>query len=388
MIISGGMNIYPAEIEAALEAHPDIYEAAVFGIPSDEWGETRPRRRRAARGAGARPRPTSSPHAREHLASYKVPRSITWSDELPKTGSGKILKRELRAPFWAGPRPARSDSRRGAGSERSAWPDTGDPRTRTGVATDAVGIRHLRRPAQRRQEHAAQRRVRQKVSIVSDKPQTTRTGCAASSTGPTPSSCSSTRRGCTSRSRRSGERVNATALGVGRATSMSSASWSTPRCRSARGDQWVAGRIDLPGVVIVNKVDAASKQAGARPAGARRRARGRRPTSRCRPRPATGVDELVDHLVALHARGPGVLPDDTVSDSPRRGVGHPRMMASEAQPGRPSQPLAATSRSSRSNTSSSPSMSSHWTPVWRNPNSAMISPGRPHCRGRPRRGSG
>ncbi len=41
-------------------------------------------------------------HARAHLASYKVPRSITWSDELPKTGSGKILKRELRAPFWAG----------------------------------------------------------------------------------------------------------------------------------------------------------------------------------------------------------------------------------------------------------------------------------------------
>ena len=41
-------------------------------------------------------------HAKEHLAGYKVPRSITWSDELPKTGSGKILKRELRAPFWAG----------------------------------------------------------------------------------------------------------------------------------------------------------------------------------------------------------------------------------------------------------------------------------------------
>ena len=48
MIISGGMNIYPAEIEAALEAHPDIYEAAVFGIPSEDWGETRPRRRRQA----------------------------------------------------------------------------------------------------------------------------------------------------------------------------------------------------------------------------------------------------------------------------------------------------------------------------------------------------
>ncbi len=100
MIISGGMNIYPAEIEAALEAHPDIYEAAVFGIPSDDWGEIvhavivqRP---------GAELDETAvAAHAREHLASYKIPRSFSWMDELPKTGSGKILKRELRAPFWA-----------------------------------------------------------------------------------------------------------------------------------------------------------------------------------------------------------------------------------------------------------------------------------------------
>jgi fatty-acyl-CoA synthase/long-chain acyl-CoA synthetase len=101
MIISGGMNIYPAEIEAALEAHPDIYEAAVFGIPSEEWGEL-------VHAVVVR-RPGSSlsdndvvDHARGVLAGYKIPRSISWSDELPKTGSGKILKRELRAPFWAG----------------------------------------------------------------------------------------------------------------------------------------------------------------------------------------------------------------------------------------------------------------------------------------------
>jgi len=98
MIISGGMNVYPAEIEAALEVHPDIYEAAVFGIPSEEWGELVH--------AVVVKRPGSdldeaavSAHAREHLASYKVPRSISWLDELPKTGSGKILKRELRAPY-------------------------------------------------------------------------------------------------------------------------------------------------------------------------------------------------------------------------------------------------------------------------------------------------
>jgi fatty-acyl-CoA synthase/long-chain acyl-CoA synthetase len=100
MIISGGMNIYPAEIESALELHPDVYEAAVFGIPSEDWGETVH--------AVVVKRPGTDldddavvAHAREHLARYKVPRSISWMDELPKTGSGKILKRELRQPFWA-----------------------------------------------------------------------------------------------------------------------------------------------------------------------------------------------------------------------------------------------------------------------------------------------
>ena len=101
MIISGGMNIYPAEIESALEAHPDVFEAAVFGIPSEEWGETVH--------AVIVKRPGSDldeaavdAHTREHLAGYKIPRSFSWMDELPKTGSGKILKRELRQPFWEG----------------------------------------------------------------------------------------------------------------------------------------------------------------------------------------------------------------------------------------------------------------------------------------------
>ena len=101
MIISGGMNIYPAEIEAALESHPDIYEAAVFGIPSDDWGELVH--------AVVVKRPGSDldedavkAHSRKHLASYKIPRSMSWMDELPKTGSGKILKRDLRKPYWEG----------------------------------------------------------------------------------------------------------------------------------------------------------------------------------------------------------------------------------------------------------------------------------------------
>jgi long-chain acyl-CoA synthetase len=101
MIISGGMNIYPAEIEAALEAHPDIYEAAVFGIPSEEWGES-VHAVVVARPGSALTADAVMSFGRDHLASYKIPRSVSFQDELPKTGSGKILKRELRAPYWAG----------------------------------------------------------------------------------------------------------------------------------------------------------------------------------------------------------------------------------------------------------------------------------------------
>jgi fatty-acyl-CoA synthase/long-chain acyl-CoA synthetase len=101
MIISGGVNIYPAEIEAALEAHGDIDDVAVFGIPDDEWGE--------AVHAVVVIRPGASltndaiiAFARQTLAGYKVPRSISTANEIPRTGSGKILKRDLRKPFWEG----------------------------------------------------------------------------------------------------------------------------------------------------------------------------------------------------------------------------------------------------------------------------------------------
>jgi acyl-CoA synthetase (AMP-forming)/AMP-acid ligase II len=101
MIISGGMNIYPAEIEAALEQHPEIYDVAVFGIPSDEWGEVV--HATVVRSPGSSlTREQITEFAREHLASYKVPRSVDFTAELPRTGSGKLLKRQLRAPYWAG----------------------------------------------------------------------------------------------------------------------------------------------------------------------------------------------------------------------------------------------------------------------------------------------
>jgi fatty-acyl-CoA synthase/long-chain acyl-CoA synthetase len=101
MIISGGMNIYPAEIEGALEEHPDVVEAAVFGVPSDEWGET-VHAVVVPRGDSGLDADAVIAFTREHLASYKIPRSVSFVPELPKTGSGKILKRELRAPYWAG----------------------------------------------------------------------------------------------------------------------------------------------------------------------------------------------------------------------------------------------------------------------------------------------
>jgi acyl-CoA synthetase (AMP-forming)/AMP-acid ligase II len=101
MIISGGMNVYSVEVESALDDHPDVFEVTVFGVPSEQWGESVH--------AVVVPKPGASlteaeviAYARQHLASYKVPRTVSFVDELPKTGSGKVLKRELRAPYWEG----------------------------------------------------------------------------------------------------------------------------------------------------------------------------------------------------------------------------------------------------------------------------------------------
>jgi long-chain acyl-CoA synthetase len=101
MIISGGMNIYPAEIEAALDRHPGIYDVAVFGIPSEEWGEVVHATVVRSPGSSLTAEEIKA-FARENLAGYKVPRSVDFTGELPRTGSGKVLKRQLRAPFWAG----------------------------------------------------------------------------------------------------------------------------------------------------------------------------------------------------------------------------------------------------------------------------------------------
>jgi fatty-acyl-CoA synthase/long-chain acyl-CoA synthetase len=101
MIITGGMNVYPAEIEAVLEQHPGIFDVAVFGIPSERWGEQVHAAVVLAPGASLSEADVIG-YAHQELAGYKCPRSVSFVAELPRTGSGKLLKRQLRAPYWAG----------------------------------------------------------------------------------------------------------------------------------------------------------------------------------------------------------------------------------------------------------------------------------------------
>ena len=99
MIISGGVNIYPAEIEAILYAHPQILDAAVFGIPDDEWGE-RVHAIVQAKSAQTIDLDELRAFAEARLARYKQPRAYELRDELPRTDSGKLLKRVLRDEYW------------------------------------------------------------------------------------------------------------------------------------------------------------------------------------------------------------------------------------------------------------------------------------------------
>jgi long-chain acyl-CoA synthetase len=101
MIISGGVNIYPAEIEAELLKMPGVADCAVFGIPDEEFGE--------AVCAIVQPQPGADldeasvkAWLRGHVSGYKLPRRVELATDLPREDSGKIFKRKLREPFWAG----------------------------------------------------------------------------------------------------------------------------------------------------------------------------------------------------------------------------------------------------------------------------------------------
>jgi acyl-CoA synthetase (AMP-forming)/AMP-acid ligase II len=101
MIISGGENIYPAEIERVLAEYPGVADVAVIGVPNERWGEVGKAMVVPAAGAEVDTDALLA-YCREHLASYKCPASVTLVAELPRNATGKILKRELRQPFWAG----------------------------------------------------------------------------------------------------------------------------------------------------------------------------------------------------------------------------------------------------------------------------------------------
>ena len=99
--MSGGENIYPAEVESALFGHPGVADVAVIGVPDERWGE-------AVKAVVVR-KPAIEVTAgdligwaRGRIAGYKLPKSIDFIDALPRNPTGKILKRELRKPYWEG----------------------------------------------------------------------------------------------------------------------------------------------------------------------------------------------------------------------------------------------------------------------------------------------
>jgi len=101
LIITGGENVYPAEIENVLMSHPDVADVAVIGVPDDRWGETV--KAVVVRKPGAASAATDLiAFARERLAHFKCPTSVDVAERLPRNPSGKLLKREIREPYWKG----------------------------------------------------------------------------------------------------------------------------------------------------------------------------------------------------------------------------------------------------------------------------------------------
>jgi long-chain acyl-CoA synthetase len=101
MIVSGGENVYPAEVENALMMHPGVADVAVIGVPDERWGE-------AVKAIVVRSDAAELSaedliaFARERLGGYKLPKTVDFAPALPRNPSGKLLKRQLREPYWAG----------------------------------------------------------------------------------------------------------------------------------------------------------------------------------------------------------------------------------------------------------------------------------------------
>jgi long-chain acyl-CoA synthetase len=101
MIVSGGENIYPAEVENVLAKHPGVADVAVIGVPDAKWGEAVKAVVVPSRGSEATAQELIT-FAREHLAGFKLPKTVDFTEVLPRNPSGKLLKREIRAPYWEG----------------------------------------------------------------------------------------------------------------------------------------------------------------------------------------------------------------------------------------------------------------------------------------------
>jgi long-chain acyl-CoA synthetase len=104
MIISGGANIYPAEIESALITHPDVLDCCVFGVPNEEWGEEVKAAVQLRKGieAGSDVISDMLEFLKPRIAKMKLPKSFDFHEELPRDPNGKIYKRNLRDPYWKG----------------------------------------------------------------------------------------------------------------------------------------------------------------------------------------------------------------------------------------------------------------------------------------------
>ena len=102
MIISGGVNIYPQEVDSEIMKHPAVGDICSIGVPNEEWGEEVKSVIKLADGVEPSAALTEElmAWARERLANYKCPRSIDYVDDLPRSAAGKIQRRVVRAPYW------------------------------------------------------------------------------------------------------------------------------------------------------------------------------------------------------------------------------------------------------------------------------------------------
>jgi fatty-acyl-CoA synthase len=114
IIVSGGENISSLEVEKAILAHPGVYEVAVIPVPDAKWGET-PKALVVMKPGIQATESELLEFCRSRLSHYKCPRSVEFLDTLPRTGTGKVLKKELRKKYWAGQESIRPEA---VGSEK------------------------------------------------------------------------------------------------------------------------------------------------------------------------------------------------------------------------------------------------------------------------------